>query len=192
METSGGSIHLILGPMFAEKSTTMLRQFRRNKLSKKQCLLVKYHGDNRYTDKNYIATHDRTLSSEQAYACHHLSDLETKHEVDLNDYDVICIDEIQFFPDKIEFCLKWRSRGKRIVACGLYADFRRRPFVEIPDLIALSDKTEFLKAICLDCLEDKATTSYRMSGEKEQVVVGGADKYLPLCQLCYERRTKGS
>lgn len=187
-----GSLHLILGPMFAEKSTTLLRQFRRYQLTKKKCLLVKYQGDDRYTDKDYIATHDRILSTEQAYPCHHLSELEHKHGVDLDGFDVICIDEIQFFPDKLEFCQKWRGRGKIVVVCGLYADFQRYPFPELPELIAICDKAEFLKAICIDCYQDKATTSHRLSDETDRVVVGGSDKYVPLCQSCYEQRFKSN
>ena len=182
-------LHLILGPMFAEKSTTLLRAFRRFSLAKKKCLLIKYQGDQRYTDKDYIATHDRILSNERAYPCHHLMDLERIHkDLNLEDYDVLCIDEVQFFPDSLEFCQKWRNHGKWIVACGLYADFKRNPFPNLPELVALSDKTEFLKAICHDCSRDMATTSYRLSEEVEQVSIGGSDKYLPLCQSCYERR----
>lgn len=183
-----GYLHLILGPMFSEKSTSLLRNIRRLQLSKKKCVLVKYSGDRRYTNKNYIATHDKILSKDQAHPCHHLFDLEKIDDLKLENYDVICIDEIQFFPDKYEFCQKWRSLGKIIIACGLYADFKRIPFPNLPELIAIADEIEFLKAICVDCSRDLATTSYRISGENEQVVIGGADKYDPLCQICYELR----
>jgi len=183
-----GYLHLILGPMFSGKSTTLLRQFRRFKVSKKSCLLIKYHGDQRYTDRNYIATHDKVISQEEAFPCHHLSDLEHQQGLDLNAYDVFCLDEVQFYPDKLEFCLKWRARGKIIVGSGLYSDFKRNPFPQLPELIAHSDKVEFLKAICPDCLQDKATTSYRLSNEVDQVVIGGSEKYLPLCHGCYELR----
>lgn len=185
-----GFLHLILGPMFSGKSTTLLRQFRRFKIAKKSCLLIKYRGDRRYTDLNYIATHDQILTQETAIPCHHLEDLEHQDGLNLDDYDVLCIDEIQFYPDKLEFCHKWRTRGKIIVCCGLYTTFKRIPFPQLPELIAISDKTEFLKAICPDCLLDKATTSYRLSNEEEDEVIGGADKYIPLCQRCYELRHK--
>lgn len=172
--------------MYAEKSTNLLRQFRRFKLAKKRCLLVKYTGDNRYTDQNYIATHDKVMSSEQAVPCHQLSEVEVA--VNLQDYDVICIDEIQFFPDKLLFCQKWRSEGKIVIASGLYANFQRKPFEDLPNLIALADKTEMLTSICHDCVRDQGSTSYRLSDEQDEVVIGGHNKYLPLCQVCYENR----
>ena len=55
-------------------------------------------------------------------------------------------------------------------------------------MIAYADQVEFLQAICMDCGKDQATTSFRKSEEKEQVVIGGQEKYMPLCQKCYERR----
>ena len=182
-------IHLILGPMFAEKSTNLLRASRRLTIAKLKCLLIKYQGDQRYTTTNHIATHDRVHSEQEAYSCTRLNDLYTNYpNLDINQYDVICIDEVQFYPDSLDFCLGWRSRGKFIIACGLYADFQRVPFRNVPELMAHADQIEFLKAICHDCSQDSATTSYRLTKEVEQVSIGGADKYHPLCQICYEKR----
>jgi len=183
-------IHLILGPMFAEKSTNLLRASRRLTIAKFKCVMIKYQGDQRYTTTSHIATHDKILSHDVAYSCHRLGELSDLYPgLNLEEYDVICIDEVQFYPDALDFCREWRLRGKIIIACGLYADFQRRPFPGLPELIAHADQTEFLKAICHDCSQDLATTSYRLTSEIEQVSIGGADKYHPLCQICYEKRS---
>ena len=52
-----GSLELIIGPMFAWKSTEMLRRVRRHEISGKRCLYVKYAADTRY-DISSISTHD--------------------------------------------------------------------------------------------------------------------------------------
>jgi len=52
-----GKIEMIMGPMFAGKSTELLRRMNRHKCSGKACLYVKYAEDNRYCEKS-IATHD--------------------------------------------------------------------------------------------------------------------------------------
>jgi len=52
-----GKIEMIIGPMFAGKSTELLRRMNRHKFSGKNCLYVKYVEDNRYCEKS-IATHD--------------------------------------------------------------------------------------------------------------------------------------
>lgn len=40
-----GSLEMILGPMFAGKSTELLRRMQRHEISGKKCLYVKYTGD---------------------------------------------------------------------------------------------------------------------------------------------------
>ena len=53
-----GSLELIIGPMFAGKSTELLRRMNRHQHSGKSCLYVKYKEDTRYST-DAIATHDR-------------------------------------------------------------------------------------------------------------------------------------
>jgi ABC-type polar amino acid transport system ATPase subunit len=45
-----GKIELIMGPMFAGKSTELLRRVNRLEISGKKCLSVKFSGDQRYSD----------------------------------------------------------------------------------------------------------------------------------------------
>ena len=52
-----GRIELIMGPMFAGKSTELLRRVRRLEISGKKCLSVKFCADTRYSEL-CIATHD--------------------------------------------------------------------------------------------------------------------------------------
>ena len=52
-----GMLELIIGPMFAGKSTELLRRVKRHAISGKTCLFVKYAADTRY-DTSCIATHD--------------------------------------------------------------------------------------------------------------------------------------
>lgn len=53
-----GSIELIIGPMFAGKSTELLRKVKRHEISGKRCLYIKYSEDSRYSQDS-IATHDK-------------------------------------------------------------------------------------------------------------------------------------
>lgn len=53
-----GSIELIIGPMFAGKSTELLRRVQRHAISGKSCLYIKYAADIRY-DVACISTHDQ-------------------------------------------------------------------------------------------------------------------------------------
>ena len=178
-EKMQGNLHLIIGPMFSGKSTLLLTRYRRYKIAGKRCLLIKYANDDRYEDSEaMIVTHDKLKY--QAIASTVLKDLDDY----INDFDVICIDEIQFYPDAAEYCDRWANRGKIVEACGLSGDFRRKPFEQISLLIALSDDIQHVKAVCRDTGLD-APFSKRISQEEEQEVIGGEDKYLAVSRHAF-------
>src|SRR3990172_13384553 len=95
-----GCIRLIIGPMFSSKSTSLISRYKRHTIGGRKCLLVKYQNDTRY-DSECIVTHDNLKI--KAVPCSKLGDIE--HLID--DYDVICIDEVQFYKDAHIFCDKW-------------------------------------------------------------------------------------
>ena len=82
-----GYIHLIIGPMFAGKTTEMIRIVNKYKYAKKRCLFIKHVIDDRY-NKKYITTHNKI--TEIATTATKLMNL------DVSNYDVIGIDEGQF------------------------------------------------------------------------------------------------
>jgi thymidine kinase len=53
-----GRIELIMGPMFAGKSTELLRRVKRHEIAGKKCLNIKYIEDARYSE-DCISTHDK-------------------------------------------------------------------------------------------------------------------------------------
>lgn len=53
-----GRIELIIGPMFAGKSTELLRRVKRHEIAGSKCLRIKYADDTRYSVDS-ISTHDR-------------------------------------------------------------------------------------------------------------------------------------
>jgi thymidine kinase len=167
-----GKLNLIIGPMFSGKSTLLLSRYRRYKIAGKNCLLIKYAKDDRYdSNEATIVTHDKI--SYRAIACLRLADLDQY----INDFDVICIDEIQFYPDAAIYCDKWANRGKIIEVSGLSGDYKRKPFEQISLLIPLADDIEHVKAVCRASGLD-APFSKRISKEEEQEVIGGEDKYM--------------
>lgn len=53
-----GRIEMIIGPMFAGKSTELIRRVKRLEISGKRCLTIKYIMDDRYSAES-ISTHDK-------------------------------------------------------------------------------------------------------------------------------------
>lgn len=162
-----GKLNLIIGPMYSGKTSELLNRYRRYKLGNKKCLLVKFEDDTRY-DNDMITTHDGIKY--EAIKCKKLSDINDK----IISYDVICIDEIQFYRDAL-IIDEW-SNYKIIIACGLNGDFKREPFDIISKLIPKADNILHMTAVCRNT-GNTAPFTLRLSDDEEQQVIGGLDKY---------------
>jgi len=171
-----GELHIIFGPMFSGKSTELIRRIRRFSVARKNCLLIKYINDVRYSDE-LACTHDR-----QAFAARASAKL---LEIDnYEDYDVIGIDEGQFFPDIVEFAEMAAKQGKIVIVAALDGTFQRKPFGRVLELVPLAESVIKLNAVCMLCYKNAAFTR-RLGTETDIEVIGGAEKYLAVCRQCY-------
>ena len=88
-----GRIEVIYGPMFSGKSSELIRKVKRYSFAKKNCLVVNFANDNRYSSEPTVNTHDSVQM--HARKVHKLQEIEKEFHL----YDVIAIDEGQFFQD---------------------------------------------------------------------------------------------
>lgn len=108
-------------------------------------------------------------------------------------YDVIAIDEIQFFPEKIiEQILKIVNYGKLVIVSGLDQTYRQEPFGILPVLLSLAERVDKLNAVCHKCGEDAYFTQRLVDGEPAPfdgptVEVGGLESYEARCRNCFQR-----
>ena len=169
--------------MFSGKSTELIRRLKRYQIARYECLIVKYSRDNRYNDGDEaIATHDKQTLAASVSATS-LKPLEDK----TLDYDVIGIDEGQFFPDVLEFSEAMANAGKIVVVAALDGTFQRKGFDNVLGLVPLAEHVVKLTAICMSCVGDASYTK-RTSEDKEVEVIGGADKYMAVCRQCYHSK----
>jgi len=184
----GGKIKLIIGPMFSGKSTRLIETVRKYSYKNKKTVVIKFIGDKRY-DENQIVTHD--LVKYDSLVCLHLTE---KKEI-LKEYDVIGIDEGQFFADLVEVCEELALMGKIVLIAALNGDFRMEPFPVIQRIIAKADKIKLLKAYCFNCHKD-AKFSLRIVQSNETVLIGAGEAYKPACRECHvyfsKQREKGN
>jgi len=181
-KTNKGRIELILGPMFSGKSTELMRRLKRYQVAQYKVMIVKYAKDVRY-DEEGIATHcgmkiPATVSTT-------LLGQITGKIID-EDYDVIGIDEGQFFADVVQWSEKMANMGKFVVVAALDGTFQRKPFGDILSLVPLSEIVTKLNAVCMNCFGD-AAFSKRITAEDDGKVevIGGADKYMAVCRACF-------
>lgn len=175
---TNGYIRLYIGPMFSGKTSALIEAYTRHSIGQRKCLLIKYALDTRY-DPTSVVTHDgRKIAS--CIVCQNL------YEADklVNDYQVVCIDEVQFYDDAPIFCDKWANEGLIVEASGLCGTYARSEFPVISKLIPLSEEVYKKSAVCRETGKD-AQFTFRTSDDIGTIVIGGADKYKPVDRETY-------
>jgi len=175
--TGLGSIEVIFGPMFSGKTSELLRRIRRHQLASRRVVVIKYIKDTRY-NASRCTTHD--FVSCDAICAERLDECREN----MKDYDVIGIDEGQFFPDLISFAEDMANRGKTVIVAALDGTYQKKPFGRVLELVPIAESVIKLSAVCMMCKKD-AAFSHRISSEKQVEVIGGADKYVALCRACH-------
>ena len=167
-----GMIDLVLGPMFAGKSTELLRRIKRYRVASKKCLVIKYANDTRYSEK-CISTHDQQMI--EAVSCEDIMEVKER----ALDFDIIGIDEGQFFENVVEFSETMANLGKMIIVAALDGTFERKAFGKVLELIPLAESVTKLDAVCIDCKQSASFTK-RLCDSKETELIGGAEIYKPV------------
>lgn len=178
------SLDLIIGPMYSNKTTELIRRANIYHDLGLKVLYINSILDTR--DDRAFSTHNRTLGniSFDSIKAKKLS------ECDISKYDVIALDESQFFPDLKENVLSWVEKEKKIVlVAGLSGDFRRENFGQIIDLVPLSDSVTKLYSFCSTCIIKKemkqAHFTKRIVRDENDILIGGKECYIPVCRECY-------
>ena len=175
-----GQIQVIIGPMFSGKSTELCRRIDRYKYANKLCVLIKYEKDNRYNNnEECVICHDGK-KYKKAIPTTQLNNIRDQ----VLNFDVIGIDEGQFFPDVVEFSENMAALNKIVIVAGLDGDYLRNPFGHIIELIPKAENVVKLNSICMVCY-DKASFSKRLCSGTQTEIIGGKERYMPVCRNCY-------
>jgi thymidine kinase len=113
-------------------------------------------------------------------------------EVDITTFDVIGVDEAQFFIDLTPIRDWVDVHHKHVIVASLDADCHRNVFGHILTLVPYCDSIVKLKAHCLKCAAhgklENAIFTIKISNDNTGIDIGGADKYLSVCRQCYQDR----
>ncbi len=182
-----GHLTVILGCMFAQKTTELVRMIRRYRSIGYSVLVVNSYRDTRYQGSEVeggIVTHDE--KREEAVMARTLSEVDA--EVRSGRFHAVVVDEGQFFPDLFTYVTRWadEQEGLQIVVGGLDGTFQREPFGDMLRLVPHAEEVLRLSALCARCRDGtKAIYSRRSKSSGEEVVVGGAETYEPVCRRHY-------
>lgn len=172
--------------MWGSKTSELLRRFRMYRL-KRNCCIIKHSDDNRYS-QNGVHTHDKFANYENVI-CSDTYIMNVMKEAE--NFDVICIDEGQFFIGLIEFCETLANEGRVVIVAGLSGDHNQENFGEIQNLIPKADTITHTTAMCVhDGCTNPAPFTFKNGNTQTQKQVGGADLYKPLCRAHFNLYTK--
>lgn len=178
-----GFLHVITGPMFSGKTTELLRICKKYQSINKSIMTINYEKDKRYSNTGCICSHnketiDTTIS---------LSDLTDIFKYELDKYEVIVIDEVQFLKNAFQSIKTLiEDMEKTVIVSGLDGDFLQNPFGDVCRLICFADKVTKLNAICrLSDNFQEASFSRRIAASTETEFIGSEDAYIAVSRQLY-------
>lgn len=184
MSSLAPSLEVITGPMYSGKSEELIRRLNRARIARLGLLIFRPMRDTRYHDTSVASQTGSTFPAIPVRDARHM--LDTTMERLGSGFDVVAIDEAQFFDKEIIKFVNWMlCRGKKVIIAGLDTDFRGIPFEHIPYLMAIADSVTKLSAICTVCGKD-ANHTYRKGDSQELFVVGSTDLYEARCRICFK------
>ena len=185
--TNNPGIDLIIGPMFAGKSTELIRRLNISAELGLKTLYINSSLDKR-SDKVF-STHNPSICKIGKIDAKKLENL---FDMNFENYDVIGIDEAQMFSDLKNHVKNYADNyGKKLIIAGLNGDYLRQPFGEINDLIPHCDTITKLDPFCKLCADkkiiSKAIFTKRITKSTKTLLIGGKESYLPVCRKCYNK-----
>ena len=176
---------MIIGPMFAGKTTELIRRQQRLQTIGKEVLVINHASNSRFgSGARELQSHDRVRSQgSPVIALDALQDV-FQHPL-YETCDAVIIDEAQFFWGLKNAVLRMVEEDrKHVILGGLLACANRRPFGQMHLLMIHANDVTLLTALCKKCGDGTAAIYSRKLRETEEHI-GGAELYECLCRQHY-------
>ena len=180
-----GYIEAVIGPMYSGKSEELIRRLKRARIAKQNVLVFKPKIDDRYSKEDVVS---HSGDSIDAIPIENPSEI---YDYIDNKVQVVGIDEVQFFDEKIvDIAVDLANKGIRVIAAGLDMDFKGEPFGPTPKLLAVAEFVDKIQAVCSVCGQP-ATRSQRLIDGKPAkyddpiIQVGAVESYEARCRKCH-------
>ena len=201
--THSGYLEIVYGPMYAGKSKwidSSLNDYVNMGFSVAKIVHpddssrsgVKFSGE---SGSNHHCEH-KILSDEVT-----IIGTDDLNNIDLNKFNVIGIDEAQFFKNVYNVVKDLVDiKNKRVLVACLDGDYNRDPWYNcnLLQLIILSNKSKKMSGKCQYCLEKLKSINFendivgieapftkRLISSPEQKLIGGKEMYAPVCRYHY-------
>jgi thymidine kinase len=184
--TQSGWVEVICGSMFSGKSEELIRRVRRAQFAKQKIAVFKPRIDNRYSEEEVVSHNGTKVIAMPVESSKDIWPLIS------DEYDVIGIDEAQFFDEGItDVVQRLADHGFRVIVAGLDQDFRGEPFGPMPKMMSLAEQVTKLQAVCQHCGSPASRTQRLINGqpagyEDPIILIGATEAYEPRCRHHHE------
>lgn len=174
-------VTLSKGTMFGGKSSELERRYRQyvaidrhaeQQGKKKMRILVTKPCMDTRNSNSHIVTHDGKM-----IPCTQMKNLSS---INVDDYDVIIIDEAQWFPDLYQFIEQNFHKNARIHVAGLNGNKNQRNFGDVNLISPFCSEEQMHCGMCYFC-GDPAPFTREKEESKEINKPGGDDDYFTAC-----------
>lgn len=181
-----GYLELFLGPMWAGKTTALVDIYKRATTQGLSCIAINHEFDVSPT-KSVITSHNN--DSIPCVSCKQLHQIfNTSAPKTTFSYDIILINEGQFFPDLYDWT-KYMVNilCKNIYIAALDGDYKQICFPNIIQVLPQADSFTKLHNMCKECNSRCAIFTQRTCLNTSTILPG--TDYIPLCRKCYNDKS---
>ena len=175
---SAARLEVICGPMFAGKTTELIRRVCAARTGGQAVAVFKPRSDHRYAQAALVTHAGDAMPGIPVGAAEEIVG-------SAGGAEVIAVDEGHFFGQSlVPVCLALLEAGKRVIVAGVERDHTGAPFEPFPTLLCEADEVIKLSGPCAACGRP-AVHSQRMLESAGRIVVGGAGMYEARCRACF-------
>ena len=176
-----GWIEIVCGSMFSGKTEELIRRIKRVEFLNQNYIIFRPKTDSRNPNDKIISHAKTEIPAKIITNPKEILKYATN-------YDVIGIDEAQFFDSSLSLvCNELANSGHRVIVAGLDMDYKGNPFGPIPNLMASAEEVTKVHAICVETGE-LANYSFRKKTNDNLVMVGEKKEYEPLSRAAFIKK----
>lgn len=176
------ALTVIAGPMFAGKTTELLRRIDAARRSGERILVAKPARDTRYSEAHLVS---HAGARTEAVPIGAVGELVARLGSDDATPSLVAIDEIHFFASEaVAPIAALRARGVAVVVAGCDLDHFGEVFAPFDELLPRATGVVRLAGTCARC-GAPSTHSERLVATTERIIVGGAAEFVATCAACF-------
>ena len=170
---------IFTGPMWSGKTTRLTAAVERHRIRRTEVLCFKPEIDGRYASSS-IVTH----SGSKMDAIPVNNGEQIVYNVNERSPGVIAVDEAFMIEGCADALIEVFKKGVSVYVSSIELSANLKSFPEIEKMMPFATRVEKCTAVCVSCAEDAALTHRRVPS-LEEISVGGADSYEPMCWNCH-------